>query len=106
MSKRFFIFGLLLLLIASVGLYFLFHQDFTSGPKISATAPEFSLPDREGKKVELQSFRGKFGCGLAALGDVTRGQNGHEAGTRQLPDDLKPDAAIGARHQRDACFGH
>ncbi|MCE9625808.1 MAG: TlpA family protein disulfide reductase, partial [Deltaproteobacteria bacterium] len=58
MNKRLLIVGILLL-VAVAGLYLLFRRDLTSGPKISARAPEFSLPNREGKSVALSSFRGK-----------------------------------------------
>ncbi|HEX5034894.1 MAG TPA: TlpA disulfide reductase family protein [bacterium] len=58
MKWRVFLFAILLA-VAGAGLYLtLFHRPET-GPKIGASAPDFTLPGRDSKPASLASFRGR-----------------------------------------------
>ena len=58
MNKRAVVF-IILFIIAASGIYLLFRRDFTSGPKLGAFAPEFTLKDSKQQEVPLASLRGK-----------------------------------------------
>lgn len=58
MNKRAIIF-LLLFAVAAGGLYLMFRRDLTSGPRIGAMAPDFSLQNAQQQAIALSSLRGK-----------------------------------------------
>ena len=48
-------------------------------PEVGAKAPEFTLPDSEGKLVSLASFAGKRWCCISILGTIRRAAPGRPA---------------------------